>query len=69
MLRWEQRIMLHAASGQTLLPAEVKVRLAVSAAELQQEAGLSAAGLRHLLDVAGSRCGRRLPGDDTACAC
>lgn len=47
--------MLHAASGQVVMPAELKVKLAVNAAELQQETGLSGKGLRYLLKVAGSR--------------
>lgn len=55
LLRWEQRLMLHAASGQVVMPAELKVKLAVNAAELQQETGLSGKGLRYLLKVAGSR--------------
>jgi hypothetical protein len=55
LLRWEQRLMLHATSGQVVMPAELKVKLAVSAAELQQETGLSTEGLQFLLAVAGDR--------------
>lgn len=55
LLRWEQRLMLHATSGQVVMPAELKVKLAVSAAELQQETGLSSQGLQYLLAVAGDR--------------
>lgn len=55
LLRWEQRLMLHAMSGQVVMPAELKVKLAVSAAELQQETGLSTQGLQYLLAVAGDR--------------
>jgi hypothetical protein len=55
LLRWEQRLMLHVASGQEVLPAELKVKLAVSASELQQETGLSEQGLQYLLAVAGDR--------------
>lgn len=55
LLRWEQRLMLHAASGQVVMPAELKVKLAVSAAELQQETGLSDNALQYMLAVAGER--------------
>lgn len=48
-------MMLHPASGQVVMPAELKVKLAVSAAELQQETGLSKQGLQYLLAVAGKR--------------
>jgi hypothetical protein len=37
------------------MPAELKVKLTVSAAELQQETGLSREGLQYLLAVAGDR--------------
>lgn len=47
--------MLHVASGQEVLPAELKVKLGVSAAELRQETGLSEEGLQYLLAVAGDR--------------
>lgn len=56
LLQWEQRIVLGARSGQVTTSTEVKVKLRVSAAELQQETGLSKKGLQHLLAVAGSRC-------------
>jgi hypothetical protein len=56
LLHWEQRMVLHAASGDTVMPAELKVKLAVSAAELAHEAGLSRDGLQFLLAVAGDRC-------------
>jgi hypothetical protein len=55
LLRWEQQIMLHAGSGTTVLPAEVKAKMRVSAAELQEETGLSTAGLQHILAIAGNR--------------
>jgi hypothetical protein len=55
LLRWEQRLKLHASSGQVVMPEELKVKLAVSAAELQQETGLSDQGLQYLLAVAGDR--------------
>ncbi|KAF6262380.1 hypothetical protein COO60DRAFT_1496817 [Scenedesmus sp. NREL 46B-D3] len=55
LLRWEQRMVLGPTSGQVATAAESKVKLSVSAAELQQETRLSDAGLQHMLAVAGSR--------------
>lgn len=55
LLRWEQRLKLHASSGQVVMPEELKVKMSVSAAELQQETGLSQQGLQYLLAVAGDR--------------
>jgi hypothetical protein len=48
-------MVLHAASGEAVLPAELKVKLSVSAAELAQETGLSSRALDYMLAVAGSR--------------
>jgi hypothetical protein len=56
LLRWEQRMVLGPTSGQVVTSAETKVKLSVSAAELQQETHLSDAGLQYMLAVAGSRC-------------
>lgn len=71
LLRWEQRLKLHASSGQVVMPEELKVKLAVSAAELQQETGLSDQGLQYLLAVAGDRyvagCGQHCQGWKGAC--
>lgn len=50
-------MVLGPTSGQVVTSAEVKVKLSVAAAELQQETGLSDEGLQHLLRVAGSRWG------------
>lgn len=55
-MRWEQRLALHAASGDTVLPQELKVKLAVSAVELAQETGLGNDALQYMLAVAGPRC-------------
>ncbi|WIA18449.1 hypothetical protein OEZ85_009908 [Tetradesmus obliquus] len=55
LLRWEQRLVLGPTSGQTVTAEETKVKLSVSAAELQQETRLSDAGLQHMLAVAGKR--------------
>jgi hypothetical protein len=46
LLHWEQRLILHASSGQTVLPAELKVKLSVSAAELRDETGLGEQALK-----------------------
>jgi hypothetical protein len=56
LLRWEQRMVLGLTSGQVVTPAETKVKLSVSAAELQQETRMSEQGLQYMLAVAGSRC-------------
>lgn len=47
--------MLGPTSGQTVTAEETKVKLSVSAAELQQETRLSDASLQHMLAVAGKR--------------
>jgi hypothetical protein len=48
-------MVLGPTSGQTVTSAETKVKLRVSAAELQQETRLSKKGLQHMLEVAGKR--------------
>lgn len=56
VLRWEQTVVLGPTSGVSEQPAELKVKMKVSALELQRETGISRQALRHILDIAGNRC-------------
>jgi hypothetical protein len=55
LLRWTQRLFLHAAAGAEIHPSEAKVTLTVNMWELGQEVGLEGGALRHLMAVAGPR--------------
>jgi hypothetical protein len=53
LLRWEQRIVFHAASAIAQHPRERAAVLRVHAGELAEEAGLSPTALQYMLAVAG----------------
>ncbi|KAI8462691.1 MAG: hypothetical protein J3K34DRAFT_447021 [Monoraphidium minutum] len=55
LLRWEQQLFFHAAATTEPHPRERKVVLRVHARELAAEVGLTPAGVKHMLHVAGTK--------------